>query len=168
MIPEQLRELAARFECCEWIVDTSARVTARQGIVREMVAFCSSHAVNKNAFLQASRLGLGLSMALASTIIVNTERGDDKKLLRVRAETVIRGVAQYVMVDAITALDDKGLISKAERTALIEWAEIFRRAGYDYLLSHHCLKGTVRMGEIIISRMVMPICAARGLRGGKA
>jgi hypothetical protein len=91
-----------------------------------MGTFCSNHAVNKNAFLQAPRLGLGLATALAAAIIAKPESGDDKTLLKVRAETVTRGVAQYVMVDAIIALDNKGKISAVERAALIEWAESFR------------------------------------------
>jgi hypothetical protein len=79
--------------------------------------------VNKSALLEAR--SPGLITALAAAIIAKPESGDDKILLKVRPQTVLRGVGQHTAVDAITLLDDKNKISTAEREALIRWAEAF-------------------------------------------
>jgi Predicted nucleotide-binding protein containing TIR-like domain len=124
VIDERLRDLAVKFECCDWIKDEATRVKEKGLIVTHMVYFCSGQAIDKNALLQARRPGF--TTALAAAIRANPESGDDKILLKVRTDTVMRGVGQYTAVDAIITLDDKGKITAAERAALIEWAEAFR------------------------------------------
>jgi predicted nucleotide-binding protein len=39
-IPEQIRELAVSFECCDWIDDMSKRVKMKEDMISQMVSFC--------------------------------------------------------------------------------------------------------------------------------
>ena len=120
---EQLRDLAVKFECCEWIVADPKRVSQKQLILADMGTFCQNHAVNKGTLLGH---GPGFDVALAAAIIANPESGDDKLLLRVPSITIARGVAQHVMVTAIFALADNGKLNSSQRSAIVRWVENFR------------------------------------------
>jgi hypothetical protein len=124
-VQERLRDLAVKFECCEWITDWTdaepARVKEKRNILADMVIFCRDHPANKDTLVQERRPGL--AVALAAAITARPESGDDKTLLKVPANSVARGVAQHAMLSAIIALDDSGKLDSNERSTLIRWAE---------------------------------------------
>jgi len=122
-IPDEIHELAVKFECCDWINDMKVRVAQKQSIFDQMKSLYSRRLVNKNMFLRGR--GVGINAALAAAIVSNPQVGDDKLLLTIQADMVPRGVAQHVMVNAIDELDRARRITPAQRSALVQWAESF-------------------------------------------
>jgi hypothetical protein len=131
-VQEELCVLAAKFECCEWIIDrTNAepvrveekRVEEKKRILANMVSFCRDHPINKGALTEEQ--SPSFAVALAAAVTASPANGDAKALLRIPSDSVARGVVQSAMFEAVLALDRNGKISVDERSNLIQWAESF-------------------------------------------
>jgi hypothetical protein len=65
----------------------------------------------------------GFYVAVAAAISTDAAPGDDELILRIEVRSVPKGFAQYVMVDAVTKLDESKKITPDRRQSLIDWME---------------------------------------------
>ena len=128
----RVRELAVRFECCDFIPEdkndpdpSKARVAKKKQVAAEMMTYCQDHPVNKHRLLRLQRGGY--TYKLLTAIIQRPEDGDGDLLMQIEPQAVNPGFATYKVVEAIEALRRAKLINKGQAEPLKQWAMAFPR-----------------------------------------
>jgi hypothetical protein len=132
-VDQHLRDLAVKYECCDWVTFSdprvskdimAVRVAKRTEIFCEMLSFCQKNPVNKRRLLQESTVGFHVAMAAA----ISTKPADDDEtfVLAIDSQTLPKGFAQHVMVDAILVLKKNGKLGNGKLGSLITWVDHMR------------------------------------------
>ena len=123
----RLRELAVKFECCDFIPDGSdpadpskARVEKKREVAGEIATLCRDHEVNKHRLLRMQRQGY--AYVLLTAIIQRPERGDVDILQQVEPKALPPVFALFKLVEAIEALRKLALFAKDTAEPLKDWA----------------------------------------------
>jgi hypothetical protein len=126
-IHDELREMAVRFECADWIPatpDMNVRVRQRETIVGEMARFCQSNQVNKRRLLAENRPGF--NVALAAAIQARSANSDADLVVQIDPSKVTRGVAQHTLILTIEKLQKEGKIPNAKKQLFVDWLSRLR------------------------------------------
>jgi hypothetical protein len=128
-VHEKLRELAIKFECCDWIEDLKSRVKQRVAIVDEMTSFCKNNIVSKRRLLAQTRTGF--NTALCAAIRAHPSSQDVGLILAVKPEGFTRGVAQSTVIRTIDMLEKEKKITKPDAPKLTIWLHELRNVHPD-------------------------------------
>jgi hypothetical protein len=128
-IHERMRELAVKFECCEWIDNNNDRVKQKVAIVDEMTVFCKNNSVSKRRLLAQNRPGF--NVALCTAIRANSSSQDAGIILGVKPEGFTRGVAQSTVIRTIDMLEKEKKIAKPDALDLTAWLGQLRNVHSD-------------------------------------
>jgi hypothetical protein len=123
-IDERIRELAVKFECCDWIDNMDKRVKEKVSIVGEMISFCKRNAVSKRRLLAINRTGF--NAALCAAITANPTSGDAGLLPAAQPQGFTRGVSQGTLIGTIEMLERERKITKPEALGLSSWLNQLR------------------------------------------
>jgi len=118
-VHETIREMAAKFEGCDWIENNDNRVKRKITIVDEMISFCKNNAVSKRRLLAQNRTGF--NMALCAAIRASPHNGDAGLLLAVKPQGFTRGVTQGTVIGTIEMLEKERKITRTEALNLTSW-----------------------------------------------
>jgi len=127
-IPRELFELMVKAECCDWIPDdgklndpSAPRVNCKRQVVGEIDTFLKygADSVNKHRLLQQHRLGSDL--ALLRTIRSKPSSSDWKLLTEMATSRLKPGFSQFLVLDAVEALQKAGKLNTERLKHLLAW-----------------------------------------------
>ncbi|MCX4146899.1 MULTISPECIES: nucleotide-binding protein [Paraburkholderia] len=120
-----LRDMATKYECCEWISDQETRVSTKREVFSDMERYFRNRRINKRTLADFRRTGF--YVAVAAAIAVNPESRDAQVLLSMDTALVTRGITQAAMLSAMNRLNDSGVLAATEKSDLLSWVSKFPR-----------------------------------------
>jgi hypothetical protein len=127
---DELRELATKFECCDWIPDRTTnpadpsidRVAKKRDIVGELDKFFENNTdFNKHRLVHRHRTGY--YMALLRFIKQLPESGDQDIMMKIQLSDFPNGFNYYSILDASEALRQSGKLNTPQKAALKQWLQ---------------------------------------------
>jgi hypothetical protein len=121
-----VRELAARFECCDWIPDgrdpkdpSKERVVKKRRVSQDIETYCRSQAVNKHRLLREQRPGY--CYVLLTAIMLRPEEGDADLLVQIDRKALPPVFVLHRVADVIDVLKKAKLFDARQAVALRRW-----------------------------------------------
>lgn len=130
-VHEELRDLAIRFDCCDWIEDSSRRVKQKQDIIDQMISFCKKNTDTVNKRRLSARKKTGWNVLLCAAIQAQPSDSDADLLLALQPAGFTQGVAQATVISTIDMLHNQKKISKPQE--FVTWLKKLRTQLPDHL-----------------------------------
>lgn len=127
---DELREMATKFECCEWIPDSpktpsdpsADRVAKKREVVGEFDRFFQNHVdFNKHRLLHRHRPGYYI--ALLRFIKQSPQSGDHDIMMKIQLPIFPHGFNYYSILDAAESLRNAGKLNVPQKAALKAWLQ---------------------------------------------
>jgi hypothetical protein len=122
-----LRDMATKYECCDWIADQDKRVSKKNEVVSDMERFFRNRRINKKTLAELDFGRTGFYVAIAAAILANPEPRDAQVLLGLKTALLTRGVTQTTMLSAMNKLEDTRMLTVVEKSDLLAWVSKFDR-----------------------------------------
>jgi len=126
----ELRELATKFECCDWIPDnpnsaadpSANRVAKKREVVGEIDNFFQ-HNTDFNKHRLVHRHRIGYYMALLRFINKLPESGDHDVMMKINLSIFLHGFNYYSVLDAAESLRNAGKLNAHQKAAVKQWLQ---------------------------------------------
>jgi hypothetical protein len=124
---DELRELATKFECCDWIPDSSnpadpsdKRVAKKREVVAELDNFFRNHSdFNKHRLVHRHRAGYYVAMLRAIKTL--PQAGDHEVIMKIQLGRFPHGFNYYCIMDAAEALRAANKLDVTQKASLKNW-----------------------------------------------